>query len=107
MADFNDEQIKEFLAQRGYTVNPEGIVQPFAHDFEHISDTVCYLDVNSEAVRRGDEIPDRPIRLTFEKSLVARWELKAVGELSEGVASKALDRGRSVPKTSPWPEKKP
>jgi hypothetical protein len=106
MADFNNEQIKEFLAQHGYSINPEGIAQPFPHDFEKVSDTVYCLDINAEAVRMGDEVPDRPIRLTFEKSLVPRWELKAVGELANGVASKALDRDRDIPKISPWPKKK-
>ena len=53
MADFNDEQIREFLAQHGYTINPEGIVQPFPHDFERVSDTVYYLDINAEAVAEG------------------------------------------------------
>ena len=66
------------------------------------------MDVNADAVRKNDEVPDRPIRLTFERAgtrgntLV--WRLKSVAELTPGVPSKALDRQPETPKRdAPWP----
>jgi hypothetical protein len=64
--------------------------------------------VNAEAVRKNDETPDRPIRLTFENAGVKGgrqvWRLKSVEEVAPGVASRALDRAPEVPKkNAPWP----
>jgi hypothetical protein len=109
MPPFTQEQIRQFLVEYGYTTDSEGFVKFYSIDFEPVLDTESYLDVYAGAVRRGhDEVPDRPVRMTFHKLLRGasfRWELKSVEELAPGVKSKAYDR--SLPKVSPWPKKKP
>jgi hypothetical protein len=106
---FTRDDIRDFLAQYGYTSNPEGLKQPFPVDY--ISDTqgMAYLDVNADAVRKGDEVPDRPVRISFQlifDGALSRWKLKSVEELPPGVDSKSLDRHQDTPKVSPWPDKK-
>jgi hypothetical protein len=102
---FNKDAIREFLANYGYTANPAGLVEFYSHDYA-IENEMAYLDINAEAVRKGSEVPDRPIRLKFEKVSFgpsSRWELRSVEELGSGVESKALDRDPHTPKVSPWP----
>jgi hypothetical protein len=109
MPGFKRDQIMVFLAKYGYAVDAEGLTEFFQHDFVRESETVSYLDVNAIAVRRGDEVPDRPLRMTFHKVPIGslfRWALDSVEELAPGVETKALDRDRDFPKISPWSEKK-
>jgi hypothetical protein len=110
---FNSDQIRGILAAHGYTSNPDGLVEPFPWDYLETKD-VAYLDIHADAVRNGDVVPDRPVRITFQKIEVGngpggalyRWKVKSVEELVPGVASKCLDRQPGTPKVSPWPEKK-
>jgi hypothetical protein len=83
-------------------------VQPFGDEYEKGSDGQIFLDVNADAVRRSGEVPDRPIRLTFEPAgiRVGRhvWRLKSVAELTPDVASRALEPMPEMPKrNAPWP----
>jgi hypothetical protein len=108
MPGFKRDQINVFLAHHGYTVDPEGLTEFFQHDFVQESETVSYLDINAIAVRRGDEVPDRPLRMTFHKvskGSLFRWTLESVEELAPGVETKALDREAETPKFSPWLDK--
>jgi hypothetical protein len=100
---FDRDLIRDFLAKYGYSSNPKGIAQPFAVDYVQESENLAYLDINADAIRKGEEVPDRPIRITVQRSLEGpspRWEMKSAGELPAGVKSKALDR--LIPKISPW-----
>ena len=109
MPSFTKEEIPEFLADYGYTSNPEGLIQFFPVDYVCVNDVLAYLDINAEAVRKGNEVPDRPIRITFHKifdGTISYWKLKSVEELASGVESKGEDRRQSTPKISPWPDKK-
>ena len=79
-------------------------------DVEQSSDgRTAYFDVNAEAVRKNREIPDRPIRLTFDKASVKGgspvWTLESVEELAPGVKSNGVDRDPDKPKRNvPWPD---
>jgi hypothetical protein len=103
---FSREQIRDFLKQAGYSTHPDGLIHFFLHDYDVESDDTAYLDINAEAVREGDVVPDRPIRIKFLKvtspDRLPRWQLKSVEELPVGVQSRALDRQRDTPKISPW-----
>ena len=110
LGPFSGEDIRDFLGEYGYTSNPKGLAQPFPVDFIAESKGEAYLDVNVEAVRKGDEVPDRPVRISFHKifdGAVTSWRLKSVEELAPGVNSKALERNTDTPKVSPWPETMP
>jgi hypothetical protein len=102
-------KLAEMLNERGYDTHPKGMAQPFGVDFEKSSDgQTIFLDVNAGAVRQNGEVPDRPIRLTFERAGMRGdqlvWRLKSVAELAPGVASRALDRLPETPKkNAPWP----
>jgi len=103
---FNREEIREFLADYGYTSNPEGLVDHYPWDYGFETEEVMYLDINADAVRKGNEVPDRPVRITFKKifdGTFTRWKLKSVDELAPGVETKCLDRQPETPKISPWP----
>ncbi len=106
---FSGRKLAELLREHGYATHPQGMVQPFGNDYEKSSDgQTISLDVNAEAVRKNDETPDRPIRLTFKYAGVRGnkhvWTLKSVEELAPGVASRALDRLPETPrKNAPWP----
>lgn len=101
---FTGDEIRGFLAQFGYTGNPLGLVQPSLDEYISEGEGISYLDVNADAVRKGDVVPDRPIRITFHKN-GNRWEAKSAKELAPGVKSKALDRMPETDKISPWPDK--
>jgi len=110
---FSREEIRDFLAEYSYTSNPEGLVQPLPMDYVSETDEVAYLDINADAVRKGDIVPDRPVRITFQKifdghpsGTLYHWKVKSVEELAPGVQSKCLDRHQDTPKVSPWPDKK-
>lgn len=106
---FSSRKLAEMLKERGYETHPKGMAQPFGVDFEQGGDgETRFLDVNAEGVRKNGEVPDRPIRLTFERAGVraARpfLRLKSIAELGPGVTSRALDRLPETPKTNaPWP----
>jgi hypothetical protein len=51
---FTREDIPDFLAKYGYTRNPEGLTQPFSVDNLSETEGVAYLDVNADAVRKGN-----------------------------------------------------
>lgn len=106
---FSGRKLAEMLKAHGYDTHPQGIVQPFGNDYEKSGDgQTVFLDVNADAVRKNDETPDRPIRLTFEPSGMRGgrqiWKLKSVAELGPDVKSRALDRLPEMPKkNAPWP----
>jgi FRG domain len=106
---FSGRKLAEMLKEHGYDTHPQGMVQPFGDDYEKSSDgRTVFVDVNAEAVRKNDEMPDHPIRLTFEPAGVREgrtvWRLKSVEELPPGVVSRALDRSPEMPKrNAPWP----
>ena len=84
---FTSGKLAEMLKERGYDTHPKGMAQPFGVDFEQSSDgKTTFLDVNAEAIRKNGEVPDRPIRLTFELSGVrggrSVWRLTSVAELA-------------------------
>ena len=88
---FSGRKLAELLKEHGYDTHPQGMVQPFGDDYEKSSDgQTIFVDVNAEAVRKNDETPDRPIRLTFERAGVTGgkhvWRLKSVAELAPGVS---------------------
>jgi hypothetical protein len=102
MPPFSKDQIKEFLAQYGYTSDPEGLIEFTDNCYVHVSDNEMYLDINATAVRKGNEFPIRPVRMTFRKILHGPsdgWELISVDVLAAGIETKALHR------EFPWPEK--
>lgn len=102
--------LAEILRQHGYETHPKGMAQPLGDEIEQSSDgKTAYFDVNADAVRRNGDVPERPIRITFEKidrtSGVPFWKVKSVEELTPGVTSRALDRMPETPKTNaPWPD---
>ncbi|MFZ0520218.1 MAG: FRG domain-containing protein [Candidatus Acidiferrales bacterium] len=105
---FSGKKLAEMLKEHGYDTHPQGIVQPFGDEYEKGSDGQIFLDVNADAVRRNGEVPDRPIRLTFEPAGIRAgrdvWRLKSVAELAPAVVSRALDRMPEMPKrNAPWP----
>lgn len=107
MPSFRKDQIREFLAERGYTCHPEGLIH-FTAEYVVLSESSAYLDINADAVRKGDEVPDHPVRLTFHKRLAQpfpSWELEGVEELKPGIETNALKRQPGTPKIFPWPNK--
>jgi hypothetical protein len=107
---YTSDDILGFLAEYGFTGNPEGLAQPFGVDYISETAGTAYLDVNADAVRRGNDVPERPVRITFHKifdGAFSRWKLKSVEELLPGIQSRALDRHGDTPRVSPWPNDKP
>lgn len=107
LGPFSPQDIAGFLAEHGYTANPAGLIPHYRADLTFGSDSLAWLDINAVAVRKGDVVPDRPIRITFQceyNGAFSRWALKSVEELPADVASRALDRERDFPKHSPWPK---
>jgi hypothetical protein len=105
LGPFSRDDIRDFLAEYGYSSNPKGLAQCFSVDLISESKGVASLDVNAEAVCKGNEVPDRPVRITFHKvfdGATTRWKLKSVEELAPGVQSNARDRDRATPKHSSW-----
>ena len=84
---------------------------PSAADLEQSSDGKnAYFDVNADAVWNNGEVPERPIRLTFDRAGTQGaspvWKFKSVEELAPCVKSKALDRQPETPKrNAPWPDR--
>lgn len=104
------KSLAEILKDHGYETHPKGMVQPLGLDIEQSSDgRTAYFDVNADAVRKNGEVPERPIRLTFDRAGMKGgspiWRLDSVQELAPGVKSKALDRLLETPKkNAPWPD---
>jgi len=106
LGPFSQGDVASFLAEHGFTANPAGLIPHYQPDFTFESDSLGWLDISAIAVRKGDVVPDRPIRITFHceyNGAFSRWKLHSVEELARGVPSKALDRERGFPKISPWP----
>jgi hypothetical protein len=106
---FTREEVTDFLVEHGYSPDPTGMTLLIWPDCES-AEGVYWFDVHAEAVRRKNgEVPDRPIRVTFDKVPVGggqtRLEMKSVKELASGIKSKALDRQPETPKmNAPWPD---
>jgi len=104
------EKLAEILKDCGFETHPKGMAQPSAADIEQSSDgKSAYFDVNADAVRNNGEVPERPIRLTFDRAGTQGaspvWKFKSVEELAPGAKSKALDRQPETPKrNAPWPD---
>jgi hypothetical protein len=99
---------QELLRNNKFTPNPEGFISPI-----ELEENAAYAwtDINAGAVRRGDEIPEHPIRLLFKKvpappPMHESIQLEYIRELTaeEAKTSKALGRD-DQPKISPWPSK--
>jgi hypothetical protein len=105
---FSRDEIRWFLAYHGYISHSLSLKPMFPLDYIDESSGIAYLDLDANAVRKRDEVPDRPIRISFSKifdGVNIRWTLKCVEELPHGVPSKALDRHPDTPKISPWSRK--
>jgi hypothetical protein len=105
---FAKDQLVEFLRQKGYRTHPQGIIQHYPVDGTFESQEVAFLDLPADAIRKGNEVPDRPIRVTAHLEEYgggfSRWKLASAKELPAGVGSKAPDRDVETPKVSPsWP----
>jgi hypothetical protein len=106
LGPFSPDDIAGFLVENGYTANPAGLIQHYQPDFTFERHSFAWLDINAIAVRKGNVVPDRPIRITFRceyDGAFSRWKLYSVEELAPDVPSNALDRERNFPKISPWP----
>lgn len=102
---YTSKDISDFLAEHGYTSDPEGLVEFPRVEYVFTTNDEAYLDINADAVRKGDIVPDRPIRLTFRRildGLSFRWACISVEELTAGGESKALNRQQGMPRVSPW-----
>lgn len=107
LGPLSSEDVAGFLGKYGFSANPAGLISHYRPDLTYESDSLAYLDINAIAVRRGDVVPDRPVRATFRcetDGVFTQWKLLSVSELAAGVPSKALDREPNFPKISPWPE---
>jgi Protein of unknown function DUF262 len=100
MKDVSTKELIAVLRKAGYTTNPQGIIAVFPVDFS-TDGNLRWIDINADAVRKGDIVPDRPIRVTYRK--VGRtWRVDSVAELQRGDVSKALDRQPETSRISPW-----
>lgn len=104
------KSLAEILKEHGYETHPKGMAQPLGVDVEKSGDgKAAYFDVNADAVRRNGEVPERPIRLTFDRAsnqgASPVWKLRTIEELPPGVESRALDRQPETPKRNArWPD---
>jgi hypothetical protein len=106
LGPFSGEDIRDFLAGYGYTSNPKGLAQPFRVDFIAESKGEAYLDVNAEAVRKGDEVPDRPVRISFHKifdGAVTSWRLKSVESWRQESIARPSIEIRTLPRSPHGP----
>jgi hypothetical protein len=65
LGPFSSEDVEGILSEHGFTSNPAGLITHYRGDLTFESDSLAYLDINAIAVRRGNIVPDRPIRITF------------------------------------------
>lgn len=97
--------IEKALQENGFTPNPDGIADHVEgqQDEHHI-----WFDINADAVRQQDIVPDYPIRILYKKVAGlgrVKRELVSVKELSAADNTVALKRELNS-KLSPWSEKK-
>jgi hypothetical protein len=109
--NFDKQQITEFLAKNGYRTHPMGIIEHYPVDWTLESEVVAFLDINAEAVRKGDVVPDRPIRITARLENLGgdfgQWRMESAEELRAGIKSRSLDREPETPRVSPsWSDVK-
>ena len=107
LGPFSSEDIAQFLAEFGYTANPAGLIQKYHCDLTFASDSLAWLDVNAIAVRKGELVPERPVRVSFRceyNGAFPQWKLLSAEELAADIPSKALDRSPDFPKIAPWPK---
>lgn len=98
---------KELLRENGFTPNPEPYISPM---FIEENERQAWLDINAGAVRRGDKVPEYPIRILFNKVQQAMYVDYVPAEVRELTAeeakeSKAMGREPWEPRDSPWPKK--
>ncbi len=106
LGPLSSEEVAGILSEYGFTANPAGLITHYPADLTFERESLAYLDINAMAVRRGNIVPERPIRITFRcetDGVSSQWRLLSVLELARGVPSKALDREPNFPKVSPWP----
>lgn len=107
---FDRQVLIEFLAKHGFRTHPKGIIQHVHHDWTVEPDGAAYLDVNADAVRQGDIVPERPIRVRARLESIGggfsqQWKLESAQELGPEAKSNAIDRDKELPKNSPsWPD---
>jgi hypothetical protein len=80
LGPFSSGTVAGFLEEYGYAANPAGFIQHDRCDFSFESDSLAWLDINAIAVRKGDVVPDRPIRITFRceyNGAFPQWKLKS------------------------------
>ena len=65
LGPFSSEDVAGFLSEYGFTANPAGLITHYRGDLTYESDSRAYLHINVIAVRKGDTVPDRAIRITF------------------------------------------
>lgn len=65
LGPFFSDDIAGFLAEHEYTANPAGLIGKHSGNFTFERDSLAWLDIHAIAVRKGDVVPDRPIRITF------------------------------------------
>ena len=99
------DEIQKVLQENGFTPNPAGLVDHVdgAQDEHHI-----WFDINADAVRQREVVPDYPIRILYKKvsgQMRVERQLVSVKELSATDKTAALKRQLDT-KVSPWPEKK-
>jgi hypothetical protein len=98
------DEIQKVLQDNGFAPNPAGLVDHVdgEQDEQHI-----WFDINADAVRHRDVVPDYPIRILFKKvpgQMRGERQLVSVKELSATDKTVALKRQLDT-KISPWPEK--
>ena len=59
MKAFSKEEVTAVLAKAGYRTNPKGIVALLPVEFTP-DDDLTWIDINADAVRKGDVVPARP-----------------------------------------------
>jgi hypothetical protein len=97
------DEIQRVLRENGLTPNPAGLVD---HIDGEQDEHYIWFDINADAVRRGDVVPDYPIRILYRKvhgQMRGERQLVSVKELSATDKTVALKRQLDR-KISPWPE---
>jgi hypothetical protein len=97
-------ELATILANFGYETDPEGMAQHLPRNVYPTHDSAGrYFDVNAGAVRINGEVPDQPIRVTFDWAGTGLWNPKSAEEIAMGEDTDAEPRG-DMPKRSPWPK---
>src|SRR6266850_5097473 len=95
------DEIQKVLQENGFTPNPAGLVDHVdgEQDEDHI-----WFDINADAVRQRDVVPDYPIRILYKKvsgQMRVDRQLVSVEALSATDKTGALKRQLDK-KISPW-----